>query len=204
MTSGFAAQPLAPAEMAEISYQIRSATTKVYEATNYSKADEAWGEVDPHGLWGMARPDDPARGIVVYAHADCSFSVWDPIRNHCKPGSDEGVERRRAAYVFTEAEVWDGLWDESAQRPVPVCNGLLYDWAHWINAKDDRAEAMATVLQALAPTSADTFVPGPLVRLSLYDAREMPSIVTRHAGAVPVVHASAGVRRAVALAYVLT
>ena len=89
--------------------------------------------------------------------------------------------------------------------PVPVCNGLLYDWAHWINARDDRAEAMATVLRALAPTAADTFVPGPLVRLSLQDAREIPSIVTRgHAGPVPVLHASAGVRRAVALAYMLT
>ena len=140
----------------------------------------------------------------MYAHADGSFSVWDPVRNYWNKRDDAGAAERRPAYVFTEAEVWDGLWNQNASRPVPVCNGLLYDWAHWINAKDDRAEAMATALKALAPAPADTLAPGPLVRLSLQDAREIPSIVTHHAGPVPVLHASAGVRRAVALAYMLT
>ena len=195
MISGLPAQPHNPAAPAKIHLQVRSATTDVeYEAT-YSKADGTWK--GPRG-----RPWAP--GLVVYAHADGSFSVWDPVRNYGNPRSSADAAKRRPAYVFTEAEVWDGLWNQSAARPVPVCNGLLYDWAHWINAKDHRAEAMAAVLQALAPTPADTFAPGPLVRLSLYDAREIPSIVTHHAGAVPVPHASAGVRRAVALAYMLT
>ena len=194
MTSGLPAQPRDPAAPAKIHLRVRSATTDVeYEAT-YSSADGAW-------KGNRSRPWAP--GLVVYAHADGSFSVWDPARNYWNRRT--GAAERRPAYVFTEAEVWDGLWNQSASRPVPVCNGLLYDWAHWINARDDRAEAMATVLRALAPTAADTFVPGPLVRLSLQDAREIPSIVTRgHAGPVPVLHASAGVRRAVALAYMLT
>ena len=194
MTSGLPAQPRDPAAPAKILLRVRSATTDVeYEAT-YSSADGAW-------KGNRGRPWAP--GLVVYAHADGSFSVWDPVRNYWNRRT--GAAERRPAYVFTEAEVWDGLWNQSASRPVPVCNGLLYDWAHWINARDDRAEAMATVLRALAPTAADTFVPGPLVRLSLQDAREIPSIVTRgHAGPVPVLHASAGVRRAVALAYMLT
>ena len=194
MTSGLPAQPRDPAAPAKIHLRVRSATTDVeYEAT-YSSADGAW-------KGNRGRPWAP--GLVVYAHADGSFSVWDPARNYWNRRT--GAAERRPAYVFTEAEVWDGLWNQSASRPVPVCNGLLYDWAHWINARDDRAEAMATVLRALAPTAADTFVPGPLVRLSLQDAREIPSIVTRgHAGPVPVLHASAGVRRAVALAYMLT
>ena len=194
MTSGLPAQPRDPAAPAKIHLRVRSATTDMeYEAT-YSSADGAW-------KGNRGRPWAP--GLVVYAHADGSFSVWDPARNYWNRRT--GAAERRPAYVFTEAEVWDGLWNQSASRPVPVCNGLLYDWAHWINARDDRAEAMATVLRALAPTAADTFVPGPLVRLSLQDAREIPSIVTRgHAGPVPVLHASAGVRRAVALAYMLT
>ena len=196
MTSGLPAQPRDPAAPAKIHLRVRSTTTDVeYEAT-YSSADGAW-------KGNRGRPW--ASGLVVYAHADGSFSVWDPVRNYWNPSSDTDAAERRPAYVFTEAEVWDGLWNRSASRPVPVCNGLLYDWAHWINAKDDRAEAMATVLRALAPTVADAFAPGPLVRLSLQDAREIPSIVTRgHPGPVPILHASAGVRRAVALAYMLT
>ena len=192
MTSGLPAQPHDPTKAASVHLDVRYELTSVPCKAAYSKDDRMWVR-DQGNPW--------APGLVVYAHADGSFSVWDPIRNYWAQRT--GVAERRPAYVFTEAEVWDGLRNES-ERPVPVCNGLLYDWAHWINARDERAEAMATVLQALAPTPADTFAPGPLVRLSLHDAREIPSIVTHHAGAVPVLHASAGVRRAVALAYVLT
>ena len=195
MTSGLPAQPRDPAAPSRINLRVQSATTaKQYEAT-YSKADGTWKR-SPGRPW--------APGLVVYAHADGSFSVWDPVRNYWNRRDDAGAKERRPAYVFTEAEVWDGLWNQNASRPVPVCNGLLYDWAHWINAKDARAEAMAAVLKALAPTPAETFAPGPLVRLSLQDAREIPSIATHHAGPVPVLHASAGVRRAVALAYMIT
>ena len=194
MISGLPAQPRDPAAQARIHLWVRAATTDVDNKATYSNTDSAW-------KWDRGRPWAP--GLVVYAHADGSFSIWDPVRNYWNPGSDAGAAERRPAYVFTEAEVWDGLWNRSAGRPVPVCNGLLYDWAQWINAKDDRAEAMATVLRALAPTPADTLAPGPLVRLSLHDARDIPS-VAHGAGAVPVLHASAGVRRAVALAYMLT
>ena len=195
MTSGLPAQPHDPAAEAKIHLRVRSATADVEYESTYARTDGAW-------KGSRGRPWAP--GLVVYVHADGSFSVWDPIRNYWRKRSGVDPAQRRPAYVFTEAEVWDGLWNPSGSRPVPVCNGLLYDWAHWINAKDERAEAMAAVLQALAPTSAEIFAPGPLVRLSLHDAREIPSIVTNHAGAVPILHASAGVRRAVALAYMLT
>ena len=192
MTSGLPAQPRDTTQAAKILLQVLYDRTSVPCKADYSKDERMW-------LRDQDRPWAP--GIVVYAHADGSFSVWDPIRNYWKQRT--GAERR-PAYVFTEAEVWDGLWNQNATRQVPMCNGLLYDWAQWINANDDRAAAMATILQALAPTPAETLAPGPLVRLSLDDARDIPSIATHHAGAVPVLHASAGVRRAVALAYMLT
>ena len=192
MTSGLPARPGELAEVATIHF--RSTTVAGTEAT-YSRTDQAW-------KWSPGKPGAP--GLVVYAHADGSFSVWDPIRNYSERSSGMDAEHWRPAYVFTEAEVWDGIWHQGPTRRVPLCNGLLYDWANWIIAKDDRAEAMAAVLQALAPTPAEAFGPGPLVRLSLHDARDIPSIVTHRARSVPVLHASAGVRRAVALAYMLT
>jgi hypothetical protein len=44
---------------------------------------------------------------------------------------------------------------------------------------------------------------GPNLRLSVDDAQDIPSIKTEYSDAVPIVHASAGVRRIAALAYML-
>ena len=66
--------------------------------------------------------------------------------------------------------------------------------------------AMASALRALSPDWADgdRLEPGPPMRLSIDDARDIPSIRTSYAGAVPILHASSGIRRIVALAYMLT
>ncbi len=143
---------------------------------------------------------------MVYAHADGSFSVWDYDRNYRRQPSEAGSHEKRPPYVFTEAEVWDGLHSTIDGRSVSVCNGLLYDWSKWIHADDDNAESMASVLRSLSPEQGPGNVlrPGAPLRLSVDDARDIPSIETGYAGQVPIVHASSGVRRIVALAYMLT
>ena len=142
------------------------------------------------------------------------MSVWDPLRNY--PGGNEfgpwASERHlyarrdgRAAYVFSEAEVWDGLWEETQAAELPSCNGLLFDWSSWIKEQDrSNANAMHTALEALSPGGGDTLSVGPVQRLSVKDSRDIPTIQTTWAGAVPILHAAAGVRRVCALAYVLT
>ena len=143
----------------------------------------------------------------MYAHADGSFSVWDPARNYRIPLISTSLQdQHRPAYVFTEAEVWDGLPGTLDGRRVPVCNGLLSDWSRWIQADHDNARAMASVLRALSPGQDpdQAIEPGTPMRLSVDDAREIPSIVTDYAGQVPIIHASSGIRRIVALAYILT
>ena len=193
MTSGLRARPRDPTEAANIRWDLRDERGSVPSSVDYYKG---------RGWWGLDTDHQRSLGIIVYAHSDGSFSVSDPIRHHWK--LLDGRTDPRLPYVFTEAEVWDGLRSRSDSRPVPVCNGLLVDWAHWLYAKDDRADAMAAALHALAPTPAETFVPGPLVRVSLNDARMIPSIEMHNGDAVPVLHASAGIRRAVSLAYMLT
>ena len=200
MTSGFAARPRDANLPATISYAGDGVTSVArYEAT-YSASEEAW-------IGERGRPWVP--GLVVYAHADGAFSVWDPARNaRLRPADGQSDERRRA-YVLTNAQVWDGFRERREGRSIPVCNGLLVDWANWIHADNGNggngnARAMANALRALTATGAeDPLEPGPLTRVSMDDAREMPTIVTPYAEAVPILHASAGVRRAVALAYIL-
>ncbi len=195
MTTGFPARPVDPGKTATISSRIRGKTKSYERKATYSRSGEAW-------VKKRARPGMP--GLVVYAHANGSFSVWDPARNYWRD-QENGEEERLSAYVFSEAEVWDGLWQESNGRSVPVCNGLLLHWAHWIDANNDNARAMATALSALSPNKESEVIrPGPLLRLTIRDGRDIPSIETSYAGVVPILHASAGIRRVCALAYILT
>ena len=197
MTSGFPARPHDPDREASITFRVRGKTVTTSYTATFSKPDQAW-------IGGPGRPAIP--GLVVYAHADGSFSVWDPARNYWTQPVNSDVPERRPAYVFTEEEVWDGLRDDVNGRSVPVCNGLLYDWSTWIQAHDDNARGMASALLALSPSQEpnEAITPGPPMRLSVDDARDIPTIETGYAGSVPILHASSGVRRAVALAYMLT
>ena len=197
MTSGFPARPHDPEREASITFRVRGKTVTTSYTATFSKPDQAW-------VGGPGRPAIP--GLVVYAHADGSFSVWDPARNYWTQPVNSDVPERRPAYVFTEEEVWDGLRDDVNGRSVPVCNGLLYDWSTWIQAHDDNARGMASALLALSPSQEpdEAITPGPPMRLSVDDARDIPTIETGYAGPVPILHASSGVRRAVALAYMLT
>ena len=197
MTSGYLARPHDPEMAATISINVCGRTKSVAWAAYFSRPDQYW-------LGTPGRPAIP--GIVVYAHADGSLSVWDPARNYWSQPGDLSLKQRRPAYVFTEAEVWDGLRDTVDGRSVPVCNGLLYDWSRWIQADDDNARGMVSALRALSPGQgpAEAIEPGLPMRLSVEDARDIPSIVTDYTGQVPIIHASSGIRRIVALAYVLT
>ena len=197
MTSGHPARPHDWEEEASIGYRVRGRTRSVACGAVYVRSQQAWSVT-------QGRPALP--GIVVYVHADGSFSVWDPARNYWSQPGDTRLKERRPAYVFTEAEVWDGLRDTADGRSVPVCNGLLYDWSRWIQADDHNASSMASALRALSPgpDSAQAIEPGAPMRLSVDDARDIPSIVTGYAGQVPIILASSGIRRIVALAYMLT
>lgn len=189
MTCGLPARPIDPARPASIRFKLSAKSKPVESTVTYSQRAEDW-PFKPGRPWNA--------GIVVYAHADGSFSVWAPARNL-------GPRRRPPAYVLTEAEVWHGLWTDEDGRSVPVCNGLVRDWSGWIRAQDSNASAMAAALRALSPGGPDEVIrPGELQRLSVDDPLDYPSLKTTYAGSVPILHASAGIRRACALAYMLT
>lgn len=110
------------------------------------------------------------------------------------------MQDRVPAYVFNPAEVWDGLEDDHGKR---LCLGLVMDWAGWQKEKSASYETLKEVLAALSPSDKEKLVPGPLTRISLDDARDVPTIRMAYGQDVPVLHASAGIRRILSLAYVL-
>jgi hypothetical protein len=138
----------------------------------------------------VGRPRMP--GIVVYVRIDGGFSVWDPARNYWRatPG-------RPAAYQFNAADVWDGL-DIGDQR---VCEGLERDWVIWQEGRREQFTALEALLRELSPPG-EPITAGQPRRVFLDDGRDRPTLLFGKQ-TVPVVLASAGVRRILALAYML-
>lgn len=194
LTSGYPARPTDIKKPAKIAFRLESKSRKsvAYEST-YVPRDEAW-----RGKAG--RPWNP--GLVVYAHADGGFSVWDPARNYWRKKGDIDIQERLPGYVLTPNEVWEGLKLDTDGRSIHVCNGLLVDWAKWIVERGESAARMQEILRRLAPRGEALDV-GPLMRLSVNDSRDIPSIRTPYERDVPILHASSGVRRVVGLAYML-
>ena len=198
LTSGYRANPTDVTKDATIEFRLQSKTTGVAYTSKYSPREQSW--------IGMAgRPWNP--GLVIYALGDGGFAVWDPARNYWKTKATEDGPDLIAGYVFSNQDVWNGLTVSIKDKPTQVCNGLIADWASWIRERGTDADRMAAVLRVL------TAVPGrddgievgaAFARLSLNDARDIPTIRMGYGQDVPIVHAALGVRRIAALAYMLS
>lgn len=193
LTQGYPAKPTDIKQPAKIAFKLKSKVKTVAYESTYVPREESW-----QGKAG--RPWNP--GLVIYAHADGGFSVWDPARNYWKKKGQIDVQDRLPGYVFSAQEVWDGLTLSVDGKPTVVCNGLLRDWSGWIREKGPLADVMEVIVQNLAPRG-DILGIGPLCRLSINDARDIPSIQTAYADSVPVLYASSGIRRIIGLSYML-
>lgn len=197
LTSSFSALPTDVKKEASISFRVKGIAKSVDYESHYAPREQSW-------LGKAGRPWNP--GIVIYALADGGFAVWDPARNYWIKKGNADVLGRVLAYVFSSKDVWDGLRVPIDGVPTQVCNGLVADWASWIREKGDDARRMASMLSLLAPTSdGEALAPGmSFARLSVNDARDIPTVRMGYGQEVPILHASLGVRRIVALSYVLS
>jgi len=175
-----------------IGFRYEGKTGSMEHLSSYDFQAQAWPPK-------QGRPANP--GMVLYARVDGSFSVWDPARNYWKSAPSLGVDApdRPPAYHFSPREVWDGL--EPGGKV--LCNGLIRDWAFWQNGNDEPFGQLLQALEALSPSDKERLEPGRLTRVSLEDVRDMPTLKTAYGQEVALVHASAGVRRVIAIAYLL-
>lgn len=179
-----------PDKEPSIEYQY-GATKGPYGAVSvYDRQDQEW---PPQ----VGRP--PIPGMVIYARVDGSFSAWDPARNYWRKRAPEGAERP-ASFVFQADEVWQGLPREPGRK---LCNGLIADWASWQREDGEAFRQLKAVLRALSPSEGEPLVPGKLARIALDDVRDYPTLLMPYGQEVALVHASAGMRRIVALAYLI-
>lgn len=170
--------------------------------------EQRWGRAVPHrsridAATGRPRSrlevDD--QRLVIAARSEGGFDVWDSYRTsgpwRLPLGNAAWGESRR--FSLDPRTVWDGL---TAEDGTTLCNGLIRDWTTWQFQKLALFELFARVLAKLSPHSGEVIAPGPAVRVSMEDSRDIPTIRLPY-GIVPVTHASAGMRRVLALAYVL-
>jgi hypothetical protein len=197
LTSGYAARPTDANKKATIKFSVESTGGRVGYESSYVPDEQSW-------LGKAGRPWNP--GLVIYALADGGFAVWDPARNYWKKKGNIDVQERLPAYVFSSKDVWDGLPVLLEGKTTKVSNGLVADWASWIREGRDDAKRMAGVLALLAPTMGDNSLkPGDtFARLSINDARDIPTVRMGYGQDVPILYASLGVRRIAALAYMLS
>jgi len=190
LTAGKKALPATDAE-AKISFSFSSKSKEESYDSSYLRKEQAW-------TGRSGRPANP--GLVLYAMSDGSFAVWDPYRNYWRTQDGLDVQDRAPAYVFSSAEVWDGL---PGKDNTWLCNGLVRDWAGWQKEKGSPLKHLKEVLKVLSPSNKEILEPGDLTRISLDDVRDMPTIRMPYQQDVAVVHASSGMRRIMALAYFL-
>ena len=190
LSSGLIARPH-NAKEGQIQFSLDSKTKVLNYSSAFNRKSQAW-------TGKAGRPPNP--GLVLYAQVDGGFSVWDPARNYWLKKGNIDVQDRPPAYVFSPLEVWDELLDEKKK---PLCNGLIRDWAGWQKEKGKTFKRLCSVLNALSPSDSEKIKPGELTRISLDDARDIPTLKMKYGLSVPVLHASAGMRRIIALAYLL-
>jgi hypothetical protein len=165
-----------------ISYTYTKKTPGSYSYTStFDRETEKWS----------VRPSRPAiAGLILYAQVDGGFSVWDPARNYWKEDSPE----RPNAFLFTPEEVWNGN---------EHCEGLIRDLASWQREQSDAFAIWSQVLATLSPSPDEKLEAGELRKLTVGDPKRYPTLRMPYGEDVAVIHASAGMRRIIALTYLL-
>jgi AAA domain, putative AbiEii toxin, Type IV TA system len=187
---GVAAAPQRTAETSSIAFRYTKSTPSDYvESVVFDHSE---------GLWPLKQGRPPIPGVVIYAGVDGSFSAWDPARNYWKDKDTSAAVRPRG-FNFTPSQVWDGL---KGADGTSHCKGLVHDWVMWQRGQDPAFKDLIAVLDALSPSGVEKLTPGDPLRLG-EDVTDHPSLRMPYGQDVALIHASAGMRRIAALAYLL-
>lgn len=165
---------------------------------------------------GWTQPASPAGhgALVIYARVGGGFSVWDPTRRVLYNQDNlanlpQGLRLMAAGsstHHFSKDQVFNGFAADENTGEI-ACRGLVADWVKWQDrsgkyGKWDPFAILANVLKTLSPSKNEIIRPGDPTRVSISDSRDIPTIVLPYES-VPVIYASAAIRRILSLAYLL-
>lgn len=165
-----------------ISYNLASGKIPTYP----SNKESAVYDVD-NGEWVNESGKKDISGLVVYARVDGSYAVWDPAMQYGHQASP--------CAIFSREVVWNG--DNKG------IEGLVRDWVRWQSASGNPTFKILTdVLKTMSPPDLGELTPGKKPVRLLGDSRDVPTIKHSY-GTIPILHASAGVKRILTLAYLI-
>ena len=163
-----------PAE-ARIEYRLKTDVGFSSSSAHFYPSTQSWLQQSEH-------PHVP--GLYVYARVDGSFSIAD---DHRERSGDAGT------MDFKAQEVWDGKRGQM--------EGLVRDCVRWQTTNKNAANLLEEVLKRVSPSDLGVLRLGEPKRL-FGDPRPMP-VICHPYDDVPVTHVSAGVRRTLAVAYMI-
>lgn len=126
--------------------------------------------------------------ICIYARVDGSFAVFG--RTPTSFQSDRSLD----VINLESREIWDGK--------AGLIEGIVRDWSHWqMSPSQEKFDVFKGILEHLSPEDLGILRPGNLARIPS-DPRPVPTLVHPY-GEVPIVYASAGIKRVLALTYLI-
>ena len=152
-------------------------------------------------IWQSSDKKVPVGALAIYARHDGSFLVWDSVSSL----SDVSGLSTTDHVVLDRDSLWHGKRIKDEHRGMTsICNGVLVDWVNWQTRGSHFAEvfgAFVRCLEILSPPGGQKLeIEEPISMPG--NEQEIPALAMEY-GTVPIVHASAGVKRVVALSYVL-
>jgi hypothetical protein len=195
LTGTWPGRPLWPQETSSPQKPARLRFTVMGKGTE-SSFDSEYDYGAQHWPLPRGRPVNP--GLVLYFRVDGQFSLWDPMQHYWRRNRALGVDTpdRPDALNFAPHEVWDTV--RSTDGKV-ICRGLIEDWVSWQQTNSPVFTHLLRVVQGLAPVSLE---PAPPRQVWLDDTRKHPCLALS-TGEVPLTLASAGLKRMLAVAYLL-
>lgn len=193
LSTGFVGRPKFPSKLSKINFQLSQKNEVLPFETVFNREKQNWeltqGKIFLGSTWKSS--------LVIYALADGSFCVWDPVRAFRYDGVDF-QKASNVAFAFNSQEIWNGL----KQNEKNTINGLIADLCSWQDKNGFEFKCLLKLLEALSPPDFKLSI-GEQTRLSLNDVRNIPTIKMPY-GRVPVLHASAAIRRILSIAYCIT
>jgi AAA domain, putative AbiEii toxin, Type IV TA system len=183
---GLPANPRLDAKTGKITFKVSNGLNETGQTLDYNWETQSWA---------TPRERTTIPGLLIYGRVDGSFAVWDPVKS--------SRNTQVNSFIFSRNEVWYGLQDKNGRS---ITEGLLRDLVTWQSEPESQAFAVyKDVLKRLSPKDDSSDLgflePGNPVRIP-DDNKKIPTIVHPY-GEVPIVYASAGVQRIVALAYLI-
>ncbi len=188
------------------SVQEKGTITRSYQdPPNEGKVQPVWVgsfDFDPQiQAWRLKQTSFVKRFPTIYAMADGAVAIWDQFRNFNDLGPHlTETKDRPKAFVFSQEELWRGKEDINRKR---LIHGLVSDWATWQKENGETLKLLKRILINLSPDRNNPLKLGKLTRIDINDLQDVPTIVMDYGIEVPIVHAAAGIRRILSLAYVL-